>query len=254
MVSTFVLVHGAWHGSWAWEKVVPLLERAGHRVEAPDLPGHGDDRTPPPEVSLQGYVDEICSVIDAQPEPVVLVGHSMGGIVISEAAERRPDGIGTLVYLTAFLLPSGKALVDYALEDGESVVTQNLQVHEDRMTATVPTGKAREAFYGECSDEDAERAESLLQPQPWLPFATPVTVTEPAFGRVPRVYIECLRDRAITAAAQKRMYTDLPCREVLTMDTDHSPFLSAPERLAEYLISTADALSQGGGSDGRGTR
>ncbi len=104
VMSTFVLVHGGWSGGWTWEKVVPLLEEAGHQVEAPDLPGHGDDRTPIPQVSLQGYADRICRVLDAQPEPVVLVGHSSGGLVISQAAEQRPDKVKMLVYLAAFLL------------------------------------------------------------------------------------------------------------------------------------------------------
>jgi pimeloyl-ACP methyl ester carboxylesterase len=82
-MSTFGLVHGGWNGGWCWEKVVPLLEEAGHEVEAQDLPGLGEDRTPIPEVSLQGYADRISQVLDAQPEPVVLVGHSSGGMIIS---------------------------------------------------------------------------------------------------------------------------------------------------------------------------
>lgn len=72
----FVLVHGGFVGGWCWEKVVPLLEGAGHQVEAPDLPGLGDDHTPIPQVSLQGYAERISEVLDARPEPVVLVGQS----------------------------------------------------------------------------------------------------------------------------------------------------------------------------------
>jgi pimeloyl-ACP methyl ester carboxylesterase len=107
-MSTFVSVHGGWNGGWCWEKVVPLLEEAGHEVEAPDLPGLGEDRTPLPKVSLQGYADRICQVLEAQPEPVVLVGHSSGGIVISQAAEQRLDKVKLLVYLAAILLqPTG---------------------------------------------------------------------------------------------------------------------------------------------------
>ncbi len=70
----FVLVHGGFVGGWCWEKLVPLLQEAGHEVEAPDLPGSGDDRTPIPEVSLQSYADRISGVLDARPEPAVLVG------------------------------------------------------------------------------------------------------------------------------------------------------------------------------------
>ena len=89
-MSTFVFVHGGWSGGWTWDKVVPLLEEAGHKVETPDLPGSGDDPTPIPEVSLQSYADRLSEVLDAQPEPVVLVGHSSGGQAISQAAEQRP--------------------------------------------------------------------------------------------------------------------------------------------------------------------
>ncbi len=107
-MATYVLIHGAWHGAWCWDKVVSLLKMKGHRVEAPDLPGHGKDRTPIGEVSLEAYAEKICKVLDAELEPVILVGHSMGGIAISQAAEYLPDKIETLVYLTAFLLRDGE--------------------------------------------------------------------------------------------------------------------------------------------------
>jgi pimeloyl-ACP methyl ester carboxylesterase len=94
-MSACVLVHGAWHGGWCWDKVVRLLNKEGHRVEAPDLPGHGKNKAPIPEVSLQAYSDSICKILDAQSQPVILIGHSMGGVVISQAAEYRPERIGT---------------------------------------------------------------------------------------------------------------------------------------------------------------
>src|SRR5262245_17861037 len=100
-MSTFVLVHGAWHGAWCWYKVVPQLTQAGHTAIAPDLPGLGRDRTPLAEISLDRWTEAICEIVDAATEPVVLVGHSRGGIVISEVAERRPARVATLVYLTA---------------------------------------------------------------------------------------------------------------------------------------------------------
>lgn len=78
-MSTFVLIHGAAHGGWCWYKVVPLLEKQGHTVLAPDLPSHGRDKTPLAAVTLQLYVDSVCKLLDEQQEPVILVGHSMGG-------------------------------------------------------------------------------------------------------------------------------------------------------------------------------
>ena len=234
-MSTFVLVHGAWHGAWCWDKIAPLLERAGHRVAAIDLPGHGRDKTPVKDVTLAAYAARVVEALQAQPEPVVLVGHSMGGIAISEAAECVPDRVSTLVYLTAFLLRDGESLLEVAQGDADALVLRNLVQAPDGSYATVREEALREVFYGGCPDDDVERARRLLVPQATAPFATPLHLTVENFGRVPRVYIECLRDRAISPAIQKQMYTRTPCRSVISMDTDHSPFFSAPQELAGHL-------------------
>ncbi|WP_047864873.1 alpha/beta fold hydrolase [Rubrobacter aplysinae] len=236
-MSTFVLVHGGFVGGWLWEKVVPLLEDAGHQVEAPDLPRHGDDRTPIPEVSLQGYADRISQVLDAQPEPVVLVGQSMGGMVISQAAEQRPDKIAMLVYVGAHLLRDGESLLSASEDDTESLVLSNLVMNEDGSSAIVREDAIREAIMADCSDEDLERAKSRFEPQAVAPLATPITLTEDNFGRIPRVYIETLKDRSISPSFQKEMYERLPCEKVVSMDTGHWPFYSAPEELASHLSS-----------------
>ncbi len=236
-MSTYVLVHGAWHGAWCWDKVIPLLTKQGHRVVAPDLPGHGEDKTPIPAVTLQAYADRVCSLLDAQPEPVVLVGHSMGGIVISQAAEYRPERVKTLVYLCAFLLRDGESLLQVAQEDREALVLPNLVMAEDQSCATVRDEAIREAFYGDCSYQDVARARSLLVPQAAAPFATPVRTTVENFGRVARAYIECLRDRAISPSIQKEMYTAMPCQRLISMDTSHSPFFSAPQELVAHLTA-----------------
>ena len=120
-MSTYVLVHGAWHGSWCWEKVVPLLKQAGHQVEPLDLPGHGQDKTPICEITLAAYTKRVCETLDAQAEPVILVGHSMGGIVITQIAEERPEKIQRLVYLTARLLQNGQSLFQIAQTDSDSL-------------------------------------------------------------------------------------------------------------------------------------
>jgi pimeloyl-ACP methyl ester carboxylesterase len=236
-MSTFLLIHGAWHGAWCWYKVVPRLENLGHRVIAPDLPSLGRERTPANRISLSLWRDFVCNILDAQPEPVILVGHSRGGIVVSEVAEHRPDKIRTLVYLTAFLPRDGECLFDLAAQATGSEVPPNMVMSPDSSTSTVRDEKIRSAFYGECSDEDVALARMLLQPEPTLPLSTPVHVTEANYGRVPRVYIECLRDRAITPPLQKQMCAATPCRRVLSIDTDHSPFFSRPDELVAHLAS-----------------
>jgi pimeloyl-ACP methyl ester carboxylesterase len=108
-MANFLLIHGACHGGWCWERVAPLLEAAGHSVAAPDLPGHGDDATPMSELSLERY-GAFVAELAVSYGPVVLVGHSMAGAVISRAAEAVPDQIERLVYLTAYLPQSGESL------------------------------------------------------------------------------------------------------------------------------------------------
>ena len=111
----------------------------------------------------------------------------------------------------------------------------NLVMSEDQASATIREDVIREALLADCSDEDVERAKSRFVPQAVAPLATPISVTEDNFGRVPRVYIETLQDRAISPSFQKEMYERLPCQRVISMNTSHSPFFSAPEELAEHL-------------------
>lgn len=244
-MSIYVLIHGSWHGGWCWDKVKPLLEKKGHQVIAPDLPAHGQDKTPVAEVTLQSYAGCICEVLDDQSEPVILVGHSMGGMVITQAAEYRPDKIKTLVYVCAFLPRNGESLLQLAQQDKETLILPNLIINEAQGYHSVKEEAIQEVFYQDCNAEDIARAKSLLVPAEALaPVATPVQTSDDNYGRIPRVYIESLCDQTLGPTLQKQMVTATPCQMVLSLDTGHSPFFAAPEALVAHLLTIAKKQRQ----------
>jgi len=234
-MTSFVLVHGAWHGGWCWHKVVGRLEAMGHRAAAPDMPGHGDDETPIAGVTMDDIVARIGETIGAGDEKVVLVGHSYGGAMITQAAERYADRIKSLVYLTAFLPGDGQTVEELARADGDSRLNGNVYLSEDEATAHVRPEAIRDGFYADCSDADVAFATARLRPEAVAGLRTPMRTSAANFGRLPRTYIECLKDKAISIAMQRRLHGALPCDRVFTLDTDHSPFFSAPDALAEAL-------------------
>ncbi|MGZ4354980.1 MAG: alpha/beta fold hydrolase [Gaiellaceae bacterium] len=238
-MGSFVLVHGAWHGGWCWEKVTPLLETAGHHVDVIDLPGHGDNPAAVADMTLEAYARHVADRVEAAGEPVVLVGHSMGGMSVTQAAELVPDRIETIVYVAAFLPNDGQSLLQLADGDPEALVLPNLVVDEAAGLSTVREEARRDAFYGGCTAEVAAWASAQNVPESLEATAAPVHLTDERAGSVRRIYVECTRDRAISVGKQREMLAARPCERVLTIDTDHSPFLSTPEELAGHLLAAA---------------
>lgn len=153
---------------------------------APDLPGHGEHRVPVEEMTLESYARCAQQSVEAASVPVVLVGHSMGGVVVTQAAEYVPDRIDRLVYLTAFLPGDGQSLPGIASSfEGGDNVTPNLVVDEQAGTVVVAEHMCRQLFYGECSEEDAEFCLARLVPESLAAIATPVHVTVDRAGRLP---------------------------------------------------------------------
>ncbi len=236
-MATLILIHGAWQGGWCWERIVPLLKAQGHRVLAPDLPGMGEDLTPLAEITLDRWVQFVCGLVLKQQEKVILVGHSRGGLVISQAAEYLPDHIHSLIYLTAILVPNGGTLTSAMQQHGGAPL--ELTFSADASTSTVTPTTVSDALYNTTSEVWLTRALSLLGAEPMISFQTPVMLSDNNFGRVPRIYIECLQDKAIPIATQRGMVSKMPCLRVISLNTDHSPFYSAPEELAKQLIDLA---------------
>ena len=236
-MKTFILIHGSWHSSWNWHRVIPILESRGHNAIAIDLPGMGRDKTPINEVKMKTTVERICSLIDRIEEKVILVGHSKNGIMISQAAEYRPDKIEKLVYVAAYLIPNGKTQREYSIQDTAGILKPYVTMFEDLNAHTLQPEIYKEGLYADCDDNITELAKLLLSHEPVESGITPLQLTEENYGRIPRVYIECTEDKAVTPFIQRKMYTETPCEKIYSMATSHSPFFSKPKELADILCS-----------------
>ncbi len=235
-MKTFILIHGSWHSAWNWHRVVPLIEKAGHKAIAIDLPGMGRDKTPIQEVKMKTTVEQICEVIDSIPGKVILLGHSKNGIMISQVAEYRSDKIEKLVYLAAYLIPNGKTQKEYSMLDTEGWLRPYVTQHPETNSHTLQSTIFKEGLYHDCEDEITDLAKVLLSNEPVESAITPLKLTDENFGRVPRVYIECTEDRAVTPFIQRKMYGETPCEKVYSLPTSHSPFFSRPKDLVDILL------------------
>jgi pimeloyl-ACP methyl ester carboxylesterase len=235
-MKTYILIHGSWHSAWNWHKVVPLLEAAGHNAIAIDLPGMGRDKTPIQDVKMKTTVERICELIDSIPGKVVLVGHSKNGIMISQAAEYRPHKIEKLIYLAAYLVPNGKTQREYSIQDTEGWLKPYVTQYPETNSHTLQPAIYKEGLYHDCENDITELAKVLLGHEPVESGITPLQLTEENFGSVPKVYIECTEDRAVTPFIQRKMYAETPCDKVYSLATSHSPFFSKPKELVSILL------------------
>jgi pimeloyl-ACP methyl ester carboxylesterase len=238
---TYLLVHGAWHGAWCWNKVVPLLEAGGHKAIAIELPGHGNDTVQAGNITLDDYVNKVVQAANAQKGEVTLVGHSMSGIVISQAAEKLGrKKISSLVYLDAFLPKNGESLfslVEANLKHltpdlGKPLLVDNIMISEDQKTNFVNPSMAAQIFYHDCSVADQQVALSRMSKEPIAPLATPLRLSDNVYGMIPKCYILCTETRDMN---KTYLSTNVPCKKVYRLASSHSPFFSMPEKLVAIL-------------------
>jgi pimeloyl-ACP methyl ester carboxylesterase len=236
---SILLVHGAWHGAWCWTPLLQCFEERGIDARALDLPGHGSQRALASGVRLADYADAVNQAAAAMRKPPLVVGHSMGGIVISEAAEKNPEGFRSLVYVAAFLPVSGQTLVELSAMCGgnKGEIVNNLSV--------LGREEAVDLFYGDCDAALAEWALDHLQPQPLSPALDPVSLTPARFGKVARDYVLCRDDRAIPANFQDAMARGSGCRRISELSCGHSPFFACPETLADVLVESLQSNPAG---------
>lgn len=232
----FVFVPGSFHAAWCWYKMQPLLNQNGNTSLAIDLPAHGRDTTPIAQVTLDSYVDAVCRELERYTTPVVLIGHSRAGIVISQVAERMPEKIDQLVYLCAFLIPHGEPMVATALADSQSLLVSNLIFNEAEGWHYPKPDIFKDAFYNDCSEADVFLSSCLLSREPNAPVGTPLQLTPERYGKVKKSYIFTTMDQTITPAIQKQMVARTPVDQTHELKAGHSPFLSQPEALADILL------------------
>ena len=237
-MARFVLIHGAWHGGWCWSAVANHLRDAGHDVVCPDLPCHGADTRPIWAATLKAYAETASRAASRLSGPAILVGHSLGGLVITEAAARTPNLFAGLVYLCAFAPVPGDRLLTLAQADRAGGVPG--AVRRGFLTTEFSADRAAEIFYHQCTRDAQDSASARLRPEPnWPSFQR---VSAPQEALPPRFYIECTEDRAISLAHQRWMRDRAGITQGLSIATDHSPFLSDPKALAAALLTTAEAF------------
>ncbi len=242
-MASFVLIHGSWHGGWCFDEVKALLEAAGHHVVAPDLPGMGGGEAELRAVSLQGWAEFAAGFCRSAPtRPVILAGHSRGGIVVSQAAETAPEAIDALVYICAMMLPDGISRAQFKdMEEPNPAFDAIIApVHGGAGTVADPD-RSPVVFAQLSPPEKVAAAMARLAAEPHGPRSTPLQLSAGRFGAIPRTYIECSEDRTIPLSSQRKMQALVPGAKVVTLDADHSPFLSRPRELAEALINSMTA-------------
>ena len=242
-MASFILIHGSWHGGWCFDEVRALLEAQGHAVIAPDLPGMGGNEEQLAAVTLQGWADFAADLCRKAPQrPVILAGHSRGGLVISQAAETAPEAIDALVYICAMMLPDGVSRAEFKAMEEANPAFDALIRPTPGGHGTVITGDHPEAVFAQLSRPGpVAAAMARLVAEPHGPRSERLRLTPERWGSIPRTYVECTADRTIPITSQRRMQAMSPGARVVTLDADHSPFLSRPAELAEALIAAIPA-------------
>lgn len=244
-MATFVLIHGSWHGGWCFDPVRAILEAEGHEVMVPDLPGMGGNGAQLNAVTLAGWAEFAAGLCcAASQQPVILAGHSRGGLVVSQTAELAPDAMDGLVYLCAMMLPDGMSRAKFKQIEGpnpdfDAIISP---VHDGAGTV-IDASRAAPVFAQLSPPDLVAAAMARLVAEPHGPRSTPLRLSPQRFGSRPRTYIECTQDRTIPIASQRRMQAMVPGAEVVTLEADHSPYLSRPQEVAAALIAAAQRVS-----------
>jgi pimeloyl-ACP methyl ester carboxylesterase len=233
---TYVLVHGAWQASYVWDAVKSGLTSKSNQVVVVGLPAHGADMTPAHQVSLDVYRDKVIESISKVDGKVILVGHSMGGMVISSVAEKIPQKISRLVYIGAFLPASGQSLGELANTDPDSKLGPHLSQSAEKLTLDVNRDQLTYLFINDGTQAAKDQVLANYRAEPAIPFGDKVTLTNAGFASVEKVYIKTLQDIVITPGFQDKMIARAGIKKIYEVNTSHSPFLSQPRAVSDLLL------------------
>jgi len=240
VAKNYVLVHGAWQAPYVWDAVKTKLINEGNNVTVVELPGHGSDNTVPSTLTLNTYRDKVLDAMSKINGKVILVGHSLGGMIISAVAEQNPSKIEKLVYLAAYLPSSGQSLLALAGTDagsalGDSVNKVPILTQNANGTLDVLHDQIVNVFIQDGSAQIQNLVLQNYRPEPAIPFTNPVTLTAANFGSVEKIYIKTLQDHVVSPALQNRMIAAAGVKTVYQLNTSHSAFLAKPDSVAILL-------------------
>ncbi|OJX01766.1 MAG: alpha/beta hydrolase [Bacteroidetes bacterium 43-93] len=213
------------------------LEAQGQKVIVVELPAHGDDNTAPENVSINVYRDKVVSAINAVDGKVVLVGHSMAGVVVSEVADAIPDKLEKLIYVAAFVPANGQSLQDLAFQDAQSQLGPSLIPSQDMLTLDVKQENRINIFCQDGSDEAKALLTQKFRVEPAIPFTNKASLSADKFGKVDKYYIHTSQDHAIGPDLQDKMANAAGITKTYTLNSGHSPFLSVPDQLTQQLLT-----------------
>lgn len=236
---TFVLVHGAWQAPYVWDNIKASLEKKGDHALVVELPGHGNDQTAPQNLSIDVYRDKVIETINKVDGKVILVGHSLGGMIISAVAEKVPAKIQKLVYIGAYLPASGQSLLDLANTDADALLGPSLRPSADQLTLDVVHDDITKIFIQDGTDAVKNLVLKNYRAEPAIPFTNKIILTRENYGSVDKIYIRTLQDHVISTSLQSRMISAAGIKNTFQLNTSHSPFLSKPDSVSILLTNIA---------------
>lgn len=238
-MATYLLIHGSLIGGWCWNKVKKNLENCGHIVHAPDLPGHSTDRKIfAKEITLEKYVSFVSNLVNEIEEKIILVGHSLGGAIITKATENFINKVAKIVYVCAIVPESGDKVGELLERDSISDTNNSTTIDKVKMQIEVDFDKIDELLFNGCDKSDIAYAKKYMVPQPLIPFTEPIVLERDKCENLDRIGVVCTIDKSLSPALQEKMYKNARCK-IAFLKSGHAPYFSKADELTEILLGCA---------------